>query len=384
MIRLFVFLTVMLSVHAFFMWRVLHHWQVTKPLKYSLICLASAMFVLVPLSFLSRQFDVGFPPWLATMTFILVGTFGILYTFTLLKDLLVFFMWAGNKVAATQPSFSPERRSSLAHAASWLALGGTAAASAGAVINGRRYPNIIKTEVTMPRLPKGLDQLRVVQISDLHVGPTVDLERVRNVVKQVASAKPDIFVMTGDLVDGTVEQLGDIVAELTNVETTYGTYFCTGNHEYYSNAGPWCSFLEERGVHVLNNRHAVIDTDEGKIVMAGVTDLQGGRFYDDHRCDPDLAIAGAPENVACILLAHQPKVAFLTEKGKFDLQLSGHTHGGQFFPFNFLIHFAQKYVSGLYDHEDMKVYVNRGTAYWGPPMRLGPEQEITLITLRSA
>ena len=366
------------------MWRVLVGWQVSKPIKYSLIVVASGMFVLVPLSFISRRFDLGFPSWLSTLTFILVGTFGILYTFTLLKDLVGVFMWAMNKLSTDQPAFSPERRSSMAHVASWFAIGGTVAASAGAIINGRRYPNVVETEVVMPRLPKSLDRLRIAQISDLHVGPTVGRERVVNVVRQVTEAKPDIFVMTGDLVDGTVDQLGDIVDLLTDVPTKYGTYFCTGNHEYYSQAEPWCAFFQERGVKVLNNQHEVIETGSGNIVMAGVTDLQGGRFHEDHRCDPERAIQGAPENVASILLAHQPKVAFLTEKGQFDLQLSGHTHGGQFFPFNFLIHFAQKYVSGLYDHDDMKVYVNRGTAYWGPPMRLGPEQEITLITLRSA
>jgi predicted MPP superfamily phosphohydrolase len=187
------------------------------------------------------------------------------------------------------------------------------------------------------------------------------------------------------MIDGSVADLGDQVKELLNVKTPHGTYFCTGNHEYYSGALNWCGFLESQGVHVLNNQNRIIEVPGGKIMMAGVTDLHGARFIESHRCQPGLACENAPDDVDVkILLAHQPKVAFLTERGQYDLQLSGHTHGGQYFPYNFLIHLVQKYVAGMYRHEDMWVYVNRGTTFWGPPMRLGPEQEITLLKLTAA
>ena len=129
----------------------------------------------------------------------------------------------------------------------------------------------------------------------------------------------------------------------------------------------------------------MIETENGRLLLAGVTDLHGSRFIESHQCRPGEACRAAPEDVDVrVLLAHQPKVAFLTERGQYDLQLSGHTHGGQYFPFNFLIHLVQRYVAGLYRHQDMWVYVNRGTTFWGPPMRLGPEQEITLLKLRRA
>jgi uncharacterized protein len=182
-----------------------------------------------------------------------------------------------------------------------------------------------------------------------------------------------------------VAELRDHVAPLARLQSRHGSFFVTGNHEYYAGAVPWIAELRRLGIRVLHNEHVLIRRDTATLVLAGVPDYSAGRFHQDHRSDPEAALEGAPpEAAARILLAHQPRTAPAAEKAGFDLQLSGHTHGGQFWPWIHFVRFQQPFTAGLHRLGRMWVYVSRGTGYWGPPKRFGAPSEITEVRLVAA
>ncbi|MGZ8831096.1 MAG: metallophosphoesterase, partial [Thermoanaerobaculia bacterium] len=220
---------------------------------------------------------------------------------------------------------------------------------------------------------------RIVQWSDVHVGPTIQRRFVAGLVEKTNALEADAIVITGDLIDGYVDELRHQVAPLGDLRACDGVFFVTGNHEYYWRAGDWVREIERLGITFLKNRHEVIQRDGAKLVMAGITD-PAGRYT--HTSDPGLALAGAPRDAAKVLLSHRPQAATIASKLGVDLQLSGHTHGGQFFPFNYVIRFFQPIVAGLHRVDRTWLYVSRGTGYWGPPSRLGVHGEITEIVLR--
>jgi predicted MPP superfamily phosphohydrolase len=168
---------------------------------------------------------------------------------------------------------------------------------------------------------------------------------------------------------------------LKQISSGSGNFFVTGNHEYYSGVIEWIEEVKRLGFTVLLNEHVVITRGQARLLLAGVTDYRGGNFLPSHRSDPQKALNGALPADAKILLAHQPKNIFDAAQAGYDLQISGHTHGGQFFPWNLLVGFVQPYVSGLHTHQNTQIYVSRGTGYWGPPVRVGAPSEITLIKL---
>jgi uncharacterized protein len=262
-------------------------------------------------------------------------------------------------------------------------LGGALAVLAIGVWRARRPAAVRVVDVPITDLPPDLEGFRIVQLSDLHVGPTLKRDFVERVVNTANGLQPDLIALTGDVADGFPRELHDDVAPLAALRAPHGKYFVTGNHEYYWDAAGWVSELERLGFSALVNRHRVIDRGAGRIVLAGVTDLSGGGLP-GHASDPAAAVAGAPASDVRVLLAHQPKSAFAARAAGYDLQLSGHTHGGQYFPFNLLVRLFQPFVAGLHRLEEMWLYVSRGTGYWGPPLRLGAPAEITLIQLTRA
>jgi len=190
--------------------------------------------------------------------------------------------------------------------------------------------------------------------------------------------------ITGDIVDGSVRELAHHAEPLARLASRHGTYVVTGNHEYYSGVHGWVRELRRLGTRVLLNEHVVLDHDGAAIALAGVTDWSGHHFDPAHASDPHAAAAGAPERAPRILLAHQPRSAPSACDAGFDLQLSGHTHGGQFWPWNLFVRLQQPFTAGLNRVGRMWLYVNRGTGYWGPPMRFGIPSEITRIRLVKA
>ena len=250
------------------------------------------------------------------------------------------------------------------------------------LFNSRRRPQVVEVDVQLRDLPAGLHGFTITQISDIHVGPTIRRGFLERIVDQVNSLESDLIAITGDLVDGSVSELALHVEPLARLQARHGSFFVTGNHEYYSDAAAWVIELRRLGVFVLQNEHVVLHHQGQPFVLAGVTDYSAHLFDERERSDPQAALAGAPPDaVLKILLAHQPRSAFAAEAAGFHLQLSGHTHGGQFLPWNFFVRLQQPFTAGLHRLKDLWVYTSRGTGYWGPPKRLGAPAEITRLRL---
>ncbi|HVC31443.1 MAG TPA: metallophosphoesterase [Steroidobacteraceae bacterium] len=249
-------------------------------------------------------------------------------------------------------------------------------------IDARRRPRVVEVEVPLPDLPPALHGFTIAQISDVHIGPTIKRDFVRGIVDVVNSLGADLVAITGDLVDGSVEQLGPHVEPLARLRARHGAYFVTGNHEYYSGAAPWIAELRRLGLHVLLNEHRVLSHHGAPLLLAGVTDYAAHRFDPAQRSDPHASLSGAPADVRPrILLAHQPRTAAAAADAGFDLQLSGHTHGGQFWPWNLFVRLQQPFTAGLNRLGSLWVYTSRGSGYWGPPKRLGVPSEIARVRL---
>ena len=250
--------------------------------------------------------------------------------------------------------------------------------------NARRTARVVNVDVPLAGLPAALDGYTIVQISDVHVGPTIKRKYIDAIVERVNAQQPDAVAVTGDIVDGPVRKLAEHTAPLGRLAARDGVFFVTGNHEYYSGAAEWIDEMRRLGMEVLLNRHVVVARGGAKLVLAGVPDYTAHFFDPSHRSDPRRALQGAPQDAVKVLLAHQPRSAPAAADAGFDLQVSGHTHGGQFFPWNLFVPLQQPYVAGLKRHGRMWVYISRGTGYWGPPHRGGVPSEITLLALRAA
>jgi predicted MPP superfamily phosphohydrolase len=240
-----------------------------------------------------------------------------------------------------------------------------------------------RVRVAIDRLTKAASGTRIVQLTDVHVGPTIGKAFIDDLVTRVNALDPDIIAITGDLVDGSVEELAEHVAPLALLKAKHGVYFVTGNHEYYSGANEWIAHLRTLGVRVLRNERVRIGGDEG-FDLVGIDDHSSGGMLPGHGSDLPRALDGREADRACVLLAHQPRGIELADKLGVDLQLSGHTHGGQMFPWNFAVRLQQPFVAGLHKLRRAQIYVSQGTGYWGPPMRVGAVAEITEIEIVSA
>ena len=242
-----------------------------------------------------------------------------------------------------------------------------------------RCPRTRNVDIVIDDLPPELDGYRIVQLSDVHVGSTIQRRFVQRLVERTNALGADAIAITGDLVDGHLDELHEQVEPLRDLRARDGVFYVTGNHEYYWRADDWCPHLESLGLTFLKNEHRVIERGNAKLVIAGVTDPVG---RNTHKQDMPKALANAPADALKVLLSHRPQMAKQASQLGVDLQLSGHTHGGQFFPFNLVIKRFQPIVAGLHRVGSTWLYVNRGTGYWGPPSRLAVGGELTVIRLR--
>ncbi len=248
-----------------------------------------------------------------------------------------------------------------------------------------RRPRVVHVEIPIARLPEALHGFSIAQISDVHVGPTIRRGFVERLVERVNRLEADLIAVTGDLVDGSVQQLAHHTAPLSKLSARHGVFFVTGNHEYYSGERDWTHELRRLGLTVLKNEHVVLRHGGASLVLAGVNDIGAHHFDPSQRSDPAAALHGAPADAgAKILLAHQPSSAPAAASAGFDVQISGHTHGGQFWPWNHFVRFFQPFTAGLHRLRNLWIYVSRGTGYWGPPNRFGVPSEITRIRLVAA
>ncbi|MES2957007.1 MAG: metallophosphoesterase [Pseudomonadota bacterium] len=356
-------------IHVYIGWRIAPHLPGLAATS-AFVALLMASALLIPMAFFGRRMPERAAAdrwtWIGMLA---LGQFSMLLVLTLLRDLLLLLLFA-------TPFSVPAIAEASAAAVPLLAL----AATLVGLIEARRTASVRDVDVPIAGLPTALQGFTIVQISDLHVGPTVKAPYVRAIVDRVNRLGADAIAITGDLVDGRVQDLAADVAPLASLRSRHGTYFVTGNHEYYSGAPEWIAQLRTIGLRVLLDEHVVIEHEGSRLVLAGVADFNARHFVSSHRSDPRAAIAGAPGDAGLrVLLAHQPRSASAAAEAGFDVQLSGHTHGGQFWPWNLLVKLQQPFVAGLERLGSLWVYTSRGTGYWGPPLRLGAPSEITRL-----
>lgn len=284
--------------------------------------------------------------------------------FTLARDLLlVATLWSGEAHAMVQQAGVP------------LVLAGSVLAMGVGALAAFRGPHIARIDLPVPGLHADLDGYRIVQISDLHVGPNIGLRYVERVAALARSLDPDLVALTGDIVDGAVQQLADDVAPLRELARAGKVFFILGNHDCYAGAAAWIAHWRQAGMQVLLNEHVVIEKGGARLLVGGVVDPAYAR------AKPEISISGEAADFR-LFLAHNPRLAPLGARAGFDLQLSGHTHAGQFFPWTLAVRLVHApHVAGLSREGSMVVYVSAGTGTWGPPVRFGTSPELTLIRL---
>ena len=242
-------------------------------------------------------------------------------------------------------------------------------------------PTVNTFPVKLAGFPPGLKGFSIVQISDIHIGAMSMRAELEEIVTMVNELQPDLIAITGDLMDGTVEELAGELSPLARLKAPHGVFFVTGNHEYYSGVEKWLPEIERLGITVLNNSRTEIRQGNDAFILAGVTDDQAGKFGKEYAPDFNKALGGISKTSAVVLLAHQPRAVEKAAPYGVDLILSGHMHGGQIWPFMYLAPLQQPYLKGFYRHGKTLLYVSQGTGYWGPPMRLGTYKEITKFIL---
>jgi predicted MPP superfamily phosphohydrolase len=312
-----------------------------------------------------------------------MGSLFLLFLTLLATDGLRFAFWALRRAKGLEP-MNGQRRRFLARLAAGGAVAATTGLGAWAVHSAVGPIAVRRVEVPLRRLGRGHDGVTIAQLTDLHIGPTIGRRHLEAIVQSTNALNPDIIAITGDLVDGSVEQLRDAVAPLAQLRARFGVYFVTGNHEYYSGARQWVEELTRLGVRVLRNERVEIAYNGTTFDLAGVDDHSAERYPEDgHGEDLPRALRDRDPGRLVVLLAHQPRTVLASARFGVDLQLSGHTHGGQLWPLGALVRLQQRFIAGLHRHVNTHIYVSRGTGYWGPPMRMGAPAEIAQIVLRA-
>jgi predicted MPP superfamily phosphohydrolase len=339
-----------------------------------LISVLAASLVLEPIAQRTLPRRLGaLVAWPASLW---LGFSFLLMTVTAASELIVWLLGSPARAAVGEATTG-----AAARAVSVVAIAGVLGAVA--VRTALRPPRVRRVEHELERWPEGLHRFRIVQLSDLHIGPILGREFARDVVERVNALDPDLVVVTGDLVDGSEPLLREEVAPFAELRAPHGVWFVTGNHDYYSGADAWVERARELGMRVLRNERVSIGTDE-TFDLAGVEDhnarLVDPRFAEDLTS----ALGGRDPARAVVLLAHDPTTFKRASGLGVDLQLSGHTHGGQIWPFRYLVRLAIPFVAGCYERNGSRLYVSRGTGFWGPPMRLLAPAEITEHVLRAA
>lgn len=337
----------------------------------------------IPVTFILIRRSSGAAKLMAWPVFIWIGLMFLLVVTLAGSDLARVVLALARRLVHGRP-VDPERRALFAR---WIAGGAVAVASTaglGAMTSALGAVAVRRIEIPLRQLSRQHDGLSLVQLTDLHIGPTIGKDDLADLVRRTNQLRPDIIAITGDLVDGSVDQLRDAVSPLAQLKATHGVFFVTGNHEYFSGATAWVEELSRLGIRVLRNERVTIGEGENTLYLAGVDDRSAARSLDrGHGEDLPKALDGRDRRRPVILLAHQPRTVLDAAKFGVDLQLSGHTHGGQIWPFGALVRLQQRFLAGLGRHQETFIYVSRGTGYWGPPMRLFAPAEIAHIVLRS-
>ncbi|MGH8516053.1 MAG: metallophosphoesterase [Panacagrimonas sp.] len=373
-------LVVSLLLHGLIAWRLLPALDWNSLITTMAACGLALSALLVPAPLLVRLAHLPrrASDLLAWTGYLAMGLFSTLFVATLAREvaMLVALLW--HALAPASLDLGLWRTLSAR-----VVVSVAAAVSVIGLVNARRTARVVRIDVPLPNLPAALQGFTIVQLSDVHIGPTIQRGFIEAIVGRVNALDADLVAITGDLVDGAVERLQQHIAPLAELKSRHGTFAVTGNHEYYHGVVHWIREWNRLGFEVLDNRSVVLDHGGARLLIGGVSDFSTQR-PDDHR---DAAVQAARADVAVsakVLLAHQPRSAPAASAAGFDLQLSGHTHGGQFWPWNLFVPLQQPFVAGLHRLQQLWVYVSRGTGYWGPPLRFGAPSEITCVRLVAA
>ena len=316
---------------------------------------------------LGRYF-IDFPNWLYFLFSLPIGVVFLLFCTTIIYDI--------SRVTLHHTPMSDKRRKFFKRSLDISSLVVATSISAKAIYDARHI-TLEKVNIKLKNLSH---PYKILQLSDVHIGGIIDKNFIAKIVTRVNACKPDLVVITGDLVDTDVDKAMDALEELKNLESKYGTYFIVGNHEYFHNIEKIIATVKALGIRVLENENIYIGREGEGFNLVGVYDLFG---YRAEKYMPNItqALKAKKEDTPTVLLAHQPKFIEEVSSG-VDLMLSGHTHGGQLYPFKALVKLQQGYISGLHQHNDeLQIYINKGTGFWGPPMRIGASAEITEILI---
>lgn len=353
------------------------------PLKVSWLWKAVLSLIILAIALKYQAYSIGggtfFEPFVKGKALLiyeaLYGALVVLTALLFFKDVCSLALWLLKKWGVSV-GFSFNNNTMLA-----VLMAVSAAAGFWGMWEAIRVPDVRAVTLKVKGLPAAWKGTKIVQLSDLHIGPVQGAEWLSEVVKKTNALHPDMVLITGDFIDGSVPKTLFKLEPLKDLKTKYGVYAIPGNHEYYSGYANWMKALSQLGLNMLQNQSAVLKKNEAALIVGGTTDLGASRFGLE---GPDLkkTFAGTPENATRILLTHQPKTTSGSSE-RVDLQLSGHTHGGHiFFMYPILAYFNDGMGSGAYQRSDKLVYVNRGTGLWnGFSIRIGVPSEITGITL---
>lgn len=382
----------LLGLAHLYLWRRLVRDTTTRPAARKAGAVAAiTLALLVPATAVGVPTEVA--PWLAWPGYLWIGLLFYLLVFLIVLELprLALMRWLGRPVAAPapapdpveeqQPPTGPSRRLVISRGialAAGLGAAGTVGYGARTALSA---PVIDRQQIMLPRLPRSMDGTRLVVVSDIHIGPISGRAHVQRIVDQINTLDADVVAIVGDLVDGSVERRGAGATPLAGIRAKQGTFFVTGNHEYYSGHEEWLDRVEELGIRTLRNERQELLIRGGALDLAGVNDLAGSDFEDAP--DFEKALGDRDPDRPVVLMAHQPVMATSAARYGVDLQVSGHTHGGQMAPFGLIAGLEQPVVSGLGDVDGVPVYVTNGAGFWGPPVRVGAPPQVTLLELRS-
>ncbi|WP_081866028.1 metallophosphoesterase [Blastococcus sp. URHD0036] len=392
-----VLLLVLGLVHVYLWSRLVRSTTRPGPVRRRLTVLLAVLFVLPAAALLLRRsLPLGVATPLDWVAYTWLGTaFYLFLTLVVLEPVrLALRRWSRRPDAVLQPAGGPHaEREAVPDPSRRLFLARSLAGTAGVVALGtagtgvylaNAAPVVRRVPVTLQRLDPALDGLRIVTFSDGHLSPTYGGRRFERLVEIVNDQRPDVVAIVGDLVDGDVDELAADAAPLADLVSEQGVFFVTGNHEYFVDTTAWLRHLPTLGVEVLRNERVPIRRGAASFDLAGIDDRTAADSgLAGHGADLDAALDGRDDAVPVVLLAHQPVMVDQARTAGVDLQLSGHTHGGQLWPFDYAVRLDQPSVEGLSRHGDTQLYVTSGAGYWGPPMRIGARPEVTVVELRA-
>ena len=381
---MFVWILILLTalVHLYLWARLIRPWlRGARGKVVGLAILASVVALPMLLIVARHEAPNTFRP-LALPVFLWLGFLIVLFLMALAVEparLALHLLWRRQRTA--DEPVDARRRQLISGAVSTGVVVGSGGVTAMGVARAMGPERVERVAVTLARLPAALDGYTLVQLSDLHIGTTRGPQWLARVVGQVNALKPRAVMITGDLVDAPVDVVGQEVQPLAGLQAPDGVFFVNGDHEYHSGGDAWAAHLSTMGLRVLRNERVALGGPTSGLDLAGIEDPAGAR----RGRPPDLtrALSGRNLGHAVILLAHRPRAVFQAARHGVDLVLCGHTHGGQFWPMHHFVTLSEPYLAGLHRHRGTYIYVNRGTGFWGPPIRIGSYPEITQITLKA-